>query len=370
MPAPAYLDYNATAPLRPAVREALLAALDTLGNPSSPHGFGRRARALVEAARACLADFAAAPGSGVVFTAGASEANNLALKGLPAAAIAVSAGEHPSVLAAAPEAERLPLDGEGRLDLQALAAWLQRAPRPALVALHAANNETGVIQPLMEAAAQVRGAGGWLHVDAVQAAGRLPAADWAPAADSLALSAHKLGGPQGVGALVLRRETPLTAQLTGGGQERRRRAGTEAVALIAAFGAALDEAARLQPAETLRLSALRQRLEQGLGALDTAVVVFGAGAERLSNTTCFALPGTRAETFLIALDLEGVAVSSGSACSSGKVEGSHVLAAMGVAPELAAAALRISTGWDSRPEHVDRFLAAAAAHLRRLGRAA
>jgi cysteine desulfurase len=306
----------------------------------------------------------------VIFTAGASEANNLALKGLPSAAIAVSAGEHPSVLSAAPQAERLPMDGDGRLKLDALAAWLAAAPRPALVALQAANNETGVVQPIAEAAAKVRAAGGWLHVDAVQAAGRLPAADWALEADSLALSAHKLGGPQGVGALVLRRDAPLSAQLAGGGQERRRRAGTEAVALIAAFGAALDEADRQQPAEAPRLMSLQQRLEQGLRALDPDVVLFGAGTARLPNTSCFALPGTRAETFLIALDLDGVAVSSGAACSSGKVEGSHVLAAMGAAADLSGGALRVSTGWDSKAEHIDRFLATAAAHLRRVGRAA
>lgn len=365
-----YLDHNATAPLRPAAREALLAALDSFGNPSSPHACGRRARALVEGARARLAEAMTALPGGVIFTGSASEANNLALKGLPAASIAVSAVEHPSVLAAAAEATRLPVDGEGRLDLAALADWLKSAARPALVALQAANNETGTIQPVAEAAALVRAADGWLHVDAVQAAGRLPATDWAPLADSLALSAHKLGGPQGAGALVLRREAPLRAQIAGGGQERRRRAGTEAVPLIAAFGAAFEEAIWHQPSEAQRLGTLQQQLEQGLRALDPQVVVFGAGAARLPNTSCFALPGTRAETFLIALDLEGVAVSSGAACSSGKVEVSHVLAAMGASPETAAAALRLSTGWDSKPAEIDRFLSVAAAHLRRLGRAA
>ncbi|HKY96062.1 MAG TPA: aminotransferase class V-fold PLP-dependent enzyme, partial [Kiloniellales bacterium] len=186
----------------------------------------------------------------------------------------------------------------------------------------------------------------------------------------LALSAHKLGGPQGTGALVLRRDTSLAPQLSGGGQERRRRAGTEAVALIAAFGAALGEAATSQPAEASRLAALQRLLERGLADLGPPVTLFGGAAERLPNTTCFALAGTRAETFLIALDLEGVAVSSGAACSSGKVESSHVLAAMGVPTESAAAALRVSTGWASTSQHVEAFLAAAAAHLRRLGRAA
>lgn len=370
MPTPVYLDYNATAPLRPAAREALLAALDALGNPSSPHAFGRKVRALVEQARERVAEAAQAVPGNVIFTAGATEANNLALKGLPAAARAVSAVEHPSALAAAPDAQRLAVDSEGRLDLDGLAAWISGQSGPVLVALQAANNETGVLQPLAEAAALIHARGGWLHVDAVQAAGRLPADDWAKHADSLALSAHKLGGPQGIGALVLRRETALTAQLAGGGQERRRRAGTEAVALIASFGAALGEAVAAQADEAKRLGALQRRLEQGLRALGPSVTLFGGGAERLPNTTCFALAGTRAETFLIALDLEGIAVSSGAACSSGKVESSHVLAAMGVAPELAAAALRVSTGWASQSEHVDAFLAAASRHLRRLGRAA
>ena len=207
-------------------------------------------------------------------------------------------------------------------------------------------------------------------MDAVQAAGRLAADAWAPYADSLSLSAHKLGGPQGVGALVLRRDTALAAQLAGGGQERRRRAGTEAVAQIAGFGAALDEAVAHQQGEAGRLRSLQRQLEQGLSALGPTVTLFGGAAERLPNTSCFALAGTRAETFLIALDLDGVAVSSGAACSSGKVESSHVLAAMGVAPDAAAAALRVSTGWASRSDDVDAFLAAAVAHLRRLGRAA
>jgi len=366
---PLYLDYNATAPLRPVARAALLSALDLLGNPSSPHGFGRRARALVEESRRSLAALCEASPADVIFTASASEANNLALKGLPAAAVAVSAGEHPSVLAAVPGAARLPLDAAGRLRLDALAAWLAAQSQPALLALQAANNETGVIQPLAEAAALLRRHGGWLHVDAVQAAGRLAPPLWC-LGDSLALSAHKLGGPQGAGALVLRRETALATQIAGGGQERRRRAGTEAVATIAAFAAAAREAVEGQAGESQRLGDLRRRLEQGLRALDPGLTLFGEAAERLPNTTCFALSGTRAETLLIALDLEGVAVSSGAACSSGKVEPSHVLTAMGVPGETAAAALRASTGWATRPEDIDRLLAALAAHLRRLGRAA
>ena len=244
MPNPVYLDYNATAPLRPAAREALLTALDALGNPSSPHAFGRKARAQVEKAREIVATVAEAAPGGVIFTGSATEANNLALKGLPFAARVVSAVEHPSVLAAAPDALRLPVDQEGRVRLAALSDALAGAAT--LVAVQAANNETGVVQPLAEIAEVVRRHGGWLHVDAVQTAGRLPADAWARQADSLSLSAHKLGGPQGVGALVLRRDVPLVGQLAGGGQERRRRAGTEAVCLIAGFGAASQEAGAQQ----------------------------------------------------------------------------------------------------------------------------
>jgi cysteine desulfurase len=368
MPTPVYLDYNATAPLKPTAKTVLLASLETVGNPSSPHAFGREARAAVEQARVGVAKAAQAEPENVIFTASATEANNLILKGLPVAAVAVSAGEHPSVLAAVPGATRLPIDENGRLRIEALAAWLAKAPQPALVALQAANNETGVVQPVIAAAALARRHGAWLHVDAVQAVGRLPAADWV--GDSVSISSHKLGGPPGVGALVLRRDAPLTRQMAGGGQERRRRAGTEAVALIAAFGVTAALAAHDQGSEIGRQRIFQDRLIRGLRKLNPTVTIFGYGWQRLTNTTCFAFPGTRAETLLIALDLEGVAVSSGSACSSGKVEPSHVLSAMDVAPETAAAALRVSTGWATQTEDIDRLLAALAAHLRRVRRTA
>jgi len=368
MPEPVYLDWNATAPLRLEAKTVLLVDLETPGNPSSPHAFGRRARAAVEQARAALAKVAEAEPENVIFTASATEANNLILKGLPAAAVAVSAGEHPSILAAAPDAPRLPVDEKGVVRLEALEAWLAKAPQPALVALQAANNETGVVQPVSAAAALTRRHGAWLHVDAVQAVGRLPAADWV--GDSVSLSSHKLGGPPGVGALVLRREAALARQMAGGGQERRRRAGTEAVGLIAAFGVAASIAAHDQSKEIGRQRVFQHRLIRGLQQLNPAVTIFGYGCLRLTNTTCFAFPGTRAETLLIALDLEGIAVSSGSACSSGKVEPSHVLSAMGVAPALASAALRVSTGWATQMADIERLLEALAAHLRRVGRAA
>ena len=360
-----YLDHNASQPLRPAAREALLAALENCGNAASVHGFGRAQRRLLEQARAQVAALAGMPPAGLVFTSGATEANNLALKGLPAASLLLGATEHPSVLAARPDARLLPVGPEGRIDSAALAAALAAAPAPALVAIQAANNETGVLQPLDLLAPLVRRAGGWLHVDAVQAAGRLPSALWAAQADSLALSAHKLGGPQGAGALLLAREAPLVAQQSGGGQERRRRAGTEPVALLAGFGAAAAAAAADQPAEALRQIHLRDRLEAGLRRLDAGTVIFGAATPRLPNTTAFAVPGVAAETALAALDLAGVAISSGSACSSGKVAPSHVLAAMGVDPALARCALRVSLGWTTTAAAVDRFLAVWESHLAR-----
>jgi cysteine desulfurase len=360
---PLYLDHNASQPLKPAARAALLAALEQPGNASSVHGFGRVQRRLLETARGQVAALAGLPPAGLVFTAGASEANNLALRGLPGSVL-VGAAEHPSVLAARPDARRIPVSADGVIEPAALAAALAGLDRP-LVAIQAANNETGVIQPLAELAPLVRAAGGWLHVDAVQAAGRLPPADWALHADSVALSAHKLGGPQGIGALLLAREASLVPLIAGGGQERRRRAGTEAVALAAGFGAAAAEAAATQPGEAARLLALRQRLEAGLLALAPDSVVFGAGAPRLGNTAAFAVPGIAAETALAALDLAGVAVSSGAACSSGKVEPSHVLAAMGIAPALARGALRVSLGWTTAAADVDRFLAVWKDHLSR-----
>lgn len=362
-----YLDHNAAQPLRPSARAALVAALEQSGNAASVHAFGRAQRRLLDRARGQVAALAGLPPAGLVFTSGATEANNLALKGLGFTRLLVGASEHPSVLAAAPQAEVLPVTAAGLVEPAALARRL--AAGPALVAIQAANNETGVLQPLEALAPLVRAAGGWLHVDAVQVAGRLPAALWAPHADSLALSAHKLGGPQGCGALLLARDAAVVPLLAGGGQERRRRAGTEAVALIAGFGAAAEEAGGLQAAESARLAALHARLEAGLLALEPATRIFGREGPRLPNTTAFAVPGLAADTALAALDLAGIAVSSGAACSSGKVEPSHVLAAMGVAAPLAKGALRVSLGWTTRDGDIARFLAAWEDHLARSRRA-
>jgi cysteine desulfurase len=367
-----YLDWNATAPLRPEAREAMIAALDEAGNPSSVHAEGRAARRLVEDARRRVAALVGAEPADVVFTSGGTEANALALTPGQGTAgpqvLLVSAIEHPSVLAggrfAADAVIKVPVAPDGRVDLAALERQLARLERDrrgrALVSLMLANNETGVVQPVAAAAEIVHRAGGLLHVDAVQGAGRIPCDINALGADLLTVSAHKLGGPKGVGALV-RCSTAVNwpePLIKGGGQERGTRAGTENVAAIAGFGAAAAAAARELEAERRRLAILRDHLETRLKADFPGVTIFGADVERLPNTTLFALPGAKAETAVIGLDLGGVAVSSGAACSSGKVGPSHVLAAMGIPGALAGGAVRVSLGYATQGADIDRFLAA------------
>jgi cysteine desulfurase len=366
-----YLDWNATAPLRPQARAAALAALDSSGNPSSVHAEGRAARRLIEEAREKVAALVAAEPRNVVFTSGGTEANMLALTpasgpdGKAPDRLLISALEHPSVLAggrfAAAAVQRVPATGDGRIDLAALADALAALEGSrALVSLMLANNETGVVQPVSEAARLTHEAGGVLHVDAVQAAGRIPCDINAIGADLLTLSGHKIGALKGVGAVVRRdAAVPFPAPLIrGGGQERGARAGTENVAGIAAFGAAAAAALVDLGAEAGDMRALRDRFEAGLRSASPDIVVFGAGAERLPNTTLFALNSMKAETAVIAFDLEGVAVSSGAACSSGKVQPSHVLAAMGVPPELARAAVRVSLGPTTTQSEIDRTIQA------------
>jgi cysteine desulfurase len=366
-----YLDWNATAPLRPQARAVALAALDSSGNPSSVHAEGRAARRLIEEAREKVAALVAAEPRNVVFTSGGTEANMLALTpasgpdGKAPDRLLISALEHPSVLAggrfAAAAVQRVPATGDGRIDLAALADALAALEgRRALVSLMLANNETGVVQPVSEAARLTHEAGGVLHVDAVQAAGRIPCDINAIGADLLTLSGHKIGALKGVGAVVRRdAAVPFPAPLIrGGGQERGARAGTENVAGIAAFGAAAAAALVDLGAEAGDMRALRDRFEAGLRSASPDIVVFGAGAERLPNTTLFALNGMKAETAVIAFDLEGVAVSSGAACSSGKVQPSHVLAAMGVPPQLARAAVRVSLGPTTTQSEIDRTIQA------------
>lgn len=369
----AYLDWNATAPLRAEARAAILVAMETLGNPSSVHREGRGARRMMEFAREQVAALVGAEPRNVVFTSGGTEASMLALTpsapsaDAPIERLMVSTIEHASVRAggrfAANAITPIRVFGNGAVDLDHLAEELSaeraRGGR-ALVSLMAANNETGVIQPVRAVAEIVHAAGSLLHVDAVQAAGRIAIDINEMQADLLTVSAHKIGGPQGVGALIRRDESlsfpePL---IKGGGQERGSRAGTENVAGIAGFGAAAAAAGQRLEAERAHMAALRDRLEAGLLGISPDAVIFSRAAERVPNTTLFAVPGVKAETALIALDLDGVAVSSGAACSSGKVAPSHVLAAMGVDAALAAGAIRVSVGYATHESDIARFLQA------------
>ncbi|MCH9049588.1 MAG: cysteine desulfurase [Proteobacteria bacterium] len=359
-----YMDYNATAPLRPAVGDAMNEALAITGNPSSVHRFGRLARRVIEEARRQVASLVGAEANEVIFTSGGTEANNLALGSFDGAGIVVSAAEHDSVLGAARRATIAPVDGHGVLDLEALERILQEnppqeTPNPpaALVSVMLANNETGVIGPVAAAAEIAHANGALLHCDAVQAPGRIAIDMASLGADLLTLSAHKMGGPQGAGALVARGGVTVVPAQLGGGQERGFRAGTENVAAIAGFGAACDLAGR-DIADQAHLAAWRDDLEARIGALAPAAKVFGAGAERLGNTSCFTMPGVASETQVMALDLAGIAVSAGAACSSGKVGVSHVLKAMGATEAEASSAIRVSLGWQSRAGDIDQLIEA------------
>ena len=359
-----YCDHNATAPLRPEAREAVARALALTGNPSSVHAGGRAARALVEEARQAVADLMQAKPDSVIFTSGATEANALALWGAIEAAMAagrpitrllVSAIEHKSVLKTAEaiagrvaeiRLEFLPVTSNGVVDVKALGTSLRGEGR-ALVAVMAANNETGVIQPVAEISRLCREADTLLLVDAVTAAGKIPLD--AGLCDYLTLSGHKLGAPQGVGALIIGDAAPLVAQLVGGGQQKGLRAGTENLSGIAGFGAAA-KAVLSNEDECTRVAAIRDGFEQALKQALPEVMILGANAARLANTSNIALPGFSAENMVIALDLDGVMVSSGSSCSSGKISPSHVLAAMGVND---LSSVRVSFGWNSIKDDAD-----------------
>ncbi len=366
MPERVYLDWNATTPLRPEARAAMAAAWDISGNPSSVHAEGRKARRLVEEARAAVAASVAARPEGVVFSSGGTEANALALTpglrrgaGVPVQRLLVSAIEHASVLAGgrfpAEAIETIAVTRSGLLDLDDLRTKLEGGPAT-LVSVMLANNETGAVQPVAEVADIVHAAGGLLHVDAIQALGKIPFDINSMKADLVTLSAHKIGGPKGVGAVVLADGVQgLEPLLRGGGQELGRRAGTENVAGISAFGAAARAAMAALEEDAVRLRGLRDRLEDGL--LQTPeMIVFSGDVRRLPNTTLFTVPGLKAETAVIGFDLDGIAVSSGSACSSGKVQPSHVLAAMGLSHELAQGAVRLSLGWSTSETDIDLTL--------------
>jgi cysteine desulfurase len=371
-----YLDHNATAPLHPAARAAMCAAFDHRGNASSVHAEGRAARAIVEGARAEVAAFAGTSAKNVVFTSGGTEALNLALtphietsgeKSKPFDLLLAGAGEHPAVLAGhrfpPTQLELVGLTPAGELNIEALDEALSRARaagRRAILALQAANNETGVIQPVAAAAEMVHAAGGLLVCDAVQAAGKVTCDLGSLGADVIVFSAHKFGGPKGAGALCFDPDTYhiKDALLRGGGQERGLRAGTENVAGIAGMAAALAAAKAGLAEHATALALWRDEMEAEIARAVPGAVFYGAGAERLPNTSCFALPAIEAQVLLIALDMEGFAVSSGSACSSGKVKRSHVLSAMGVDPDLAMGTIRVSLGWDSRREDCVSFVQA------------
>lgn len=349
-----YCDYNAGAPIRAEAAVAMSRALAAGGNASSIHSLGRRMRAMIEDAREKIASALEASAENVVFTSGATEALHLAIAGAGAASLIISATEHDAVYEQAHRASIpsavAPVDANGIVNLPALQALLIEAPAPALVAVQLANNETGVIQPIARVAALCREHGALLLVDAAQGFGRVPVSIAGLDATYLVVSSHKLGGPPGAGALVLAPGAPFTISRFGGGQERGRRPGTENGPALSGFGVAVDLALRNLGGEAERVSALRNQFE---ALLPSDAIIFGGAAPRLPNTSNFALPGLSAETAVIAMDLEGVAISSGAACSSGKVKSSRVLEAMGVSPELAKAALRVSFGHDSKASDVD-----------------
>jgi cysteine desulfurase len=350
-----YLDHNATTPLRPAVIEVMQQIAAFPLNPSSIHKAGREARRLVEDSRqALLKAVNAGPRDVLVFTSGATEANNTVLRGVDVERLIVSAIEHPSVLNATPEKDILPVLPSGVIDVAALDKMLEGNTRQTLVSVMLVNNETGVIQPIEDVAAIVRRRGALLHCDAVQAFGKIPLDMQKLGVDFLTLSAHKMGGPQGMGCLVLSNCLSLEPLLKGGNQEKNLRAGTENLSAIMGFAKATE---LIDLDAYQKLSVLRDKIESQLSAVAGGLKIFGKDTPRISNTTMFCLPGASSETQLIALDLAGICVSNGSACSSGTVKASHVLKAMGVTDAEAESSLRISLGWNTREQDVDFFIA-------------
>jgi len=360
-----YLDWNATAPLRPEAAAAVTAALRDCGNASSVHRWGRGARQRVEDAREAVAVLIGADPERVTFVSGGTEANQLALLGSGRERVLISAVEHSSVLHAVQHAERIPVSADGIVDLGQLEELLASDPRSALVSVMLANNETGAIQPVAEVAAIAHRYGALFHCDAVQAAGKIPVDAATIGADLISLSAHKLGGPQGIGALIICGTIEVAPIIRGGGQERGRRAGSENLPGIAGFAAVAD-AARHRLADYERVQCLRNAVEAAVLATAPEAIVIGGAAPRLPNTSAIALPGISAETQVIALDLDGVMVSAGAACSSGKVGPSHVLQAMGAAPKIAGSTIRVSLGWSTTEAEIEHFLEAWIAMYRRV----
>lgn len=351
-----YLDYNASAPLCTQAKQAMIAAMDVAGNPSSVHASGRAARKIVDHARRTIADLLGGDSERIIFTSGGTEANNLALNGLEDVTVFTSAVEHPSVIEARPDAKRIPVDANGVIYLTALEEMLKdasEAGQKVLVSVMLANNETGVIEPVAKVGLLAREYGAKVHCDAVQALGRLPVDMGRLLVDMVSVSAHKIGGPKGVGVLAIAPGVMLAPQIRGGGQEKYRRGGTENVVGIAGFEAAA-KCAEANMAKMADIAALRDRLETELASEAPELLIAGRGTERLVNTSCLILPGMPGETQVMALDLAGVAISSGSACSSGKVRESHVLKEMGV--DEPGSAIRVSLGLESTNEDIDTFV--------------
>ena len=349
-----YLDHNATTTVRPVAIDAVRDALMLTGNPSSVHRHGRLARRMIEDARDDIGHLVGANPNDILFTGCGTEANNLALRGAPVDNYYVSATEHHAVLMANEKSQSIAVDDDGLVDLEALDRLLSAASGRSLVSIMLANNETGVILPISEVVRIAKEHDALVHCDAVQGAGKMAIDMAALGLDLMSLSAHKLGGPQGVGALIAKAGLDIAPILRGGGQERRMRAGTENVAGIAGFGAAAREATDGLD-QMAQLSKWRDQLIANIRRL-APVRVFGEASERLANTVCISMPGVSAETQLMAFDLAGISVSSGSACSSGKIEASHVLAAMGVDDEEALSAVRVSFGWNSEAEDGQKFV--------------
>lgn len=352
-----YLDYNATAPLRPEVLAAMHEVEGFALNPSSIHAAGRQAKKLLEDSRKTIADALSVFANEVLFTGSGSEANNMVLRGFDRPLL-VSAIEHASILKTGSllGADTLPVDGDGIVKLDILEKKLAALGKPALVSIMLANNETGVIQPIAEIADIVHAYDGLLHTDAVQAIGKIPVDFGLLKVDMMTIGAHKVGGPVGIGALILRNDLAIKPLVTGGGQELGRRAGTEDVVKIAGFATLMQIVASCPEAKTM--SALRDGLETYLKAEVPTAHVFGSNVQRLPNTLQISMPGVRSETQLMHFDLEGFAVSAGSACSSGRLEPSHVLKAMGISEETASCAIRVSLGWNSHENELKSFASA------------
>jgi cysteine desulfurase len=361
-----YLDYNATAKIRPEVINALGQSMAQVGNASSVHGAGREARKSVENARRHVASLVGAAPDQVVFTSGGTEADNQVMQMCDPARTFVSAIEHPAILDACPGAQRVPVRTDGVIDLNALETMLADADAPQLVALMLANNETGVLQPVADAAKITHRFGALLHCDAVQAVGKIPVDFAALGADTMAMTGHKFGGPQGIGALIVKSPDTVECLMRGGGQERGLRGGTESVAHIVALGVAAEIALERMDGYAA-LADIRDRMEARLLQSTPGMQVFGGAAPRLPNTSKLMMPGVTSETQVMSFDLAGIEVSAGSACSAGRIEPPYVLTAMNVPDSEALCALRVSLGWDTSEDDIDRFVAEWAQIFERAG---